>query len=272
MTLFPKRYLIKGSYHTKLCYICHYRTTLTWCYLLPSPIPSFCSIFPKLHWAHLETLITFIVPNLSTLIWYQYLEKITKFNQISKREVLHYTIFFMHISGDKLGKVAALFPVMYLSGGTCVMLIITGGGTLKLLFKTLCENDHGVKTCNAHSLSGVEWFLVFTCVAIFIAQLPNLSSVAPVSLIGAVAAIGYCTLFWALSVKQGRPNGVSYSTTLHKDSSTVAKTSDIMNAIGIILLAFRGHNVLLEIQASHNYDIRYSLQFYYSRTIIFTYF
>lgn len=156
------------------------------------------------------------------------------------------------ILGKRLGKVAALFPVMYLSGGSCVMLIITGGGTMKLLFKTLCDNNHG-ETCNAHSLSGVEWFLVFTCAAILIAQLPNLNSMSLVSLIGAVAAITYCTLFWVLSVKKGRPTGVSYTTSLSQDHSTVAKISDILNAVGIIVLAFRGHNVLLEIQASNKY-------------------
>ncbi|XP_061362441.1 lysine histidine transporter-like 8 [Gastrolobium bilobum] len=147
-----------------------------------------------------------------------------------------------------VGKVAALFPVMYLSGGTCVMLIITGGGTMKLLFKTICDNDNG-HTCNALSLSAVEWFLVFTVVAILIAQLPNLNSLAAVSLVGAITSICYCTLFWALSVKKGRPNGVSYTTSLHEDS-TVAKFTDILNAIGIIVLAFRGHNVLLEIQGT----------------------
>jgi amino acid permease len=119
---------------------------------------------------------------------------------------------------------------------------------MKQLFKILCENDNGVKTCSAHSLSGVEWFLVFTCAAILVAQLPNLNSVAAVSLVGAIASITYCTLFWSLSIKKGKPEGVSYKTTLVSQESTVVKISDIMNAIGIIVLAFRGHNVVLEIQ------------------------
>jgi hypothetical protein len=152
------------------------------------------------------------------------------------------------ISGERLGKVAALFPIMYQSGGTCVILIITGGGTMKQLFKILCINDNGVETCNAPSLGGVEWFLVFTCVAILVAQSPNLNSVVAISFVGAVASITYCTLFWLLSVKKGRPKGVSYNTTLVSQESIVVKISDIMNAIGIIVLAFRGHNVVLEIQ------------------------
>ncbi|WVZ03167.1 hypothetical protein V8G54_023973 [Vigna mungo] len=159
-----------------------------------------------------------------------------------------YLFLAMAAFGKRLGKVAALFPVMYLSGGTCVMLIITGGGTLQLLFKTLCENDDG-NTCSAYALTGAEWFLVFTCAAILVAQLPNLNSMAMVSLVGAVAAISYCTLFWVLSVKKGRPNNVSYTSTLSQESTAVAKINDVLNAIGIIVLAYRGHNVLLEIQA-----------------------
>lgn len=139
------------------------------------------------------------------------------------------------------------------------MLIITGGGTMKLLFKTLCEDNNDINgtmqlhACNnAHSLTGAEWFLVFTCVAILIAQLPNLNSLAAVSLVGAVTAVSYCTLFWSLSVKKGRPDvGVSYTPSLStQDSTVLAKIGDILNAVGIIVLAFRGHNVLLEIQAS----------------------
>ncbi|KAF1896428.1 hypothetical protein Lal_00034126 [Lupinus albus] len=160
-----------------------------------------------------------------------------------------YLFLAMAAFGKRLGKVAALFPVMYLSGGSCVILIIVGGGTMKLLFKTLCDNNDHAQTCNSHSLSGAECFLVFTCLAILIAQLPNLNSLAYVSLIGGVTSITYCTLFWTLSVKNGRPTSVSYTTSLSNDHSSVAKTADIINAIGLIVIAFRGHNVLLEIQA-----------------------
>ncbi|KAL9296235.1 hypothetical protein ACSQ67_022131 [Phaseolus vulgaris] len=151
-----------------------------------------------------------------------------------------YLFLAMAAFGKRLGKVAALFPVMYLSGGTCVMLIITGGGTLKLLFNTLCDSDNG-NTCSAHALTGAEWFLVFTCAAILVAQLPNLNSMAMVSLVGAVTSITYCTLFWVLSVKKGRPSNVSYKSTLSQDSTAVAKISDVLNAIGIIVLAYRGN-------------------------------
>ncbi|KAL5055361.1 hypothetical protein RYX36_036043 [Vicia faba] len=168
---------------------------------------------------------------------------------VSGKRQSRYLFLAMSAFGEKLGKVAALFPVMYLSGGSCVMFIITGGGTMKQLFKTLCENHNGT-TCDTHSPTGVEWFLVFTCLAILIAQLPNLNSMAAVSLVGAAVSISYCTLFWSLSVKKGRPVGVSYNTTLVQQEQTLVKISDILNAIGIIVLAFRGHNVVLEIQGT----------------------
>ncbi|KAK7264083.1 hypothetical protein RJT34_31686 [Clitoria ternatea] len=146
--------------------------------------------------------------------------------------------------GKRLGMSGVLFPVMYLSGGQCVTFIITGGLTLKLLFSTLCEN-----TCNARPLTGVEWFLIFTCLAILIAQLPNLHAMTPVSFTGGVMVISYCTLYWALSVKD-RPEGLTYESSLNHHTSVVPKIGETLNAIGIVFLTFRGHNVMLEIQGT----------------------
>ena len=98
-------------------------------------------------------------------------------------------------ASPKLGKLLALFPVLYNSGGTCIILIIIGGRTMDLIFKTLCDRD---AMCHAKSLTNTEWFLVFTCLAILIPQLPNLNSIAWVSLIGAITVVLYSTLIWAL--------------------------------------------------------------------------
>ena len=147
-------------------------------------------------------------------------------------------------SGPKLGKLLALFPVMYLSGGTCVMLINYGGGSMELLFRTVC----GDSSCIANKLTGAEWFMVFTCLAIIVAQLPNLNSMAGVSLLGAATAISYCTFLWILSITKGRPAGVSYSPP--EAESRMARIGEVLTAIGMIALAFRGHNVVLEIQVN----------------------
>ncbi|KAL4616408.1 hypothetical protein ACB092_07G196900 [Castanea dentata] len=157
---------------------------------------------------------------------------------------------YMHLAivsfGPKLGKLLALFPVLYSSGGTCIILIITGGRTLDLIFKTLCDRD---AMCHAKSLTNTEWFLVFTCLAILIAQLPNLNSVAWVSLIGAITVVLYSTLIWSLSITKDRPIGISYSQS-DKLKSNMEIFSDVLNALGIIALAFKGHNVILEIQGT----------------------
>lgn len=149
-------------------------------------------------------------------------------------------------AGPKLGKFLAKFPLMYTSGGTCILLIINGGELLDLLFKTICENE---ATCHVKTLSGTERFLVFTCMAILIAQLPNPNSMAKVSLIGATTAIGYWTLILVLSITKGRPTGISYDQS-DAMKSNMKKFSDMLNALAIIALAFRGHNVILEIQVS----------------------
>lgn len=130
---------------------------------------------------------------------------------------------------------------MYLSGGTCVTLIMIGGGTMKIFFQIVCGN-----TCSVKHLSVVEWYVVFTCLAILLAQLPNLNSIAGVSLVGAITAISYCSLIWIVSITQGRPEGVSYDPPAA--NSEVARPFGIFNALGIIAFAFRGHNLVLEIQ------------------------
>lgn len=145
--------------------------------------------------------------------------------------------------GEKLGKLLALFPVMYLSGGTCVTLIMIGGGTMKIFFQIVCGD-----TCSLRPLTTIEWYFLFVCLAIILAQLPNLNSIAGVSLIGAITAISYCTLIWVVSIIQGRPEGVSYDPPETK--SDMARICDILNALGIIAFAFRGHNLVLEIQGT----------------------
>ncbi|MBA0856268.1 hypothetical protein Goshw_025762 [Gossypium schwendimanii] len=145
--------------------------------------------------------------------------------------------------GEKLAKWLALFPIMYLSGGTCVALIIIGGQTCKMFFDVICGG-----TCTAQPPTIVEWFLIFTSAAVLLSQLPNLNSIAGVSLIGAITAFGYCTLIWVVSVIEGRKEGVSYNPV--RGSTEVTRIFDVFNTLGIVSFAFRGHNLILEIQAT----------------------
>lgn len=146
--------------------------------------------------------------------------------------------------GERLSKFLAAFPIMYLSGGTCVALIVIGGQTSKMLYDTLCAGS----CSNLKPLTNVEWYLVFTCAAVLLSQLPNLNSIAGVSLVGSLTAVGYCTAIWAVSVDQGRLPNVSYNPVRSK--TEISKIFDVLNALGIIAFAFRGHNLILEIQAT----------------------
>lgn len=143
--------------------------------------------------------------------------------------------------GEKLGKVMTLIPTIYLSSGTCITLIMIGGATMKLFFTTIRGEDYS-------PLSMIEWYLVFTCLAVVLTQLPNLNSMAGVSLIGAIASVSYCTVIWVVSLVEERPAGVSYDQP--EEVSGVARVCDVLNALGIISFAFRGHNLVLEIQGT----------------------
>ncbi|PKA56031.1 Lysine histidine transporter-like 8 [Apostasia shenzhenica] len=155
---------------------------------------------------------------------------------------------YLHLAttafGQKLGKLLAIFPTMYLSAGTCSALIIVGGSSMKLFYQIVCG-----PACASKPLTAVEWYVVFACLAAVLAQLPNLNSIAGVSLAGAITAVSYCTVIWVVSVGKGRLPGVSYAPA-HADSGTVRRLLDICNALGIIAFAFRGHNVVLEIQGT----------------------
>lgn len=144
-------------------------------------------------------------------------------------------------TGERMGKIFALFPIMYLAGGTCVALIVVGGSTSKLFFQIVCGEG-----CTAKPLTTVEWYLVFASAAVVLSQLPNLNSIAGVSLVGATTAIAYCTIMWVVAVAEGRLDGVSYNPI--KEEDNMAWIFSILNALGIIAFAFRGHNLILEIQ------------------------
>ena len=103
-----------------------------------------------------------------------------------------------------------------------------------------------VPTCQSSPLTRIKWYLVFTCLVLVLSQLPNLNSIAWISLIGAVNFVTYTTLIWGLSVSRPRPM-VIYSDPI-KLKSDVATTFVILNAFGSINFSFRQHNLVLQIQ------------------------
>ncbi|XP_076958637.1 lysine histidine transporter-like 8 [Bidens hawaiensis] len=146
--------------------------------------------------------------------------------------------------GVRLGRFLAKFSIVYLSIGTCIASIIIGASTLKIFFQVVCAGH----SCNPEKLTVVEWYLVFTCGVVILAQLPNLNSIAGISLVGAFSALGYCTTIWAISVAKDRLPNVSYNPV--SVGSRTTRFFDVLNALGIIAFAFRGNNLVLEIQAT----------------------
>ncbi|KAG2243792.1 hypothetical protein Bca52824_094357 [Brassica carinata] len=141
--------------------------------------------------------------------------------------------------GVKLGKLLGIFPVMYLSGGACSILVITGGKTIKQLVHIMSEDGKV-------PLNTLQCFVIFSCLAVVMCQFPNLNSLFGLSLIGGVMAIAYSTAIWSLplaSISQRNQNNVSYTT---RDTSF----DTIFNAIGLIAISFRGNNLILEIQGT----------------------
>lgn len=122
---------------------------------------------------------------------------------------------------------------------------------MELLHSLVCGDDF---ICNASRLPGSIWFLIFISLAILMSQLyPNLNSVAPRSLIGSIAAVVYFTILWTVSISKNKLDGVSHNP-LMSASSEATRIRNVINALGIIAISFRGHNVVLEIQVMQHKD------------------
>ncbi|XVF62259.1 hypothetical protein PTKIN_Ptkin08bG0203000 [Pterospermum kingtungense] len=145
--------------------------------------------------------------------------------------------------GERLGKALTWFPLGYLSSGVCCALIMIGGSTSKIFYQIVCET-----TCTMKPLTTVEWCLVFTCAAVLLSQLPNLNSMACVSLVGAITAVGYCSMIWVVSVCSDRLPEVSYDPV--GADTEIQRIGGVLYALGIVAFAFRGHNLTLEIQGT----------------------
>ncbi|KAG2291642.1 hypothetical protein Bca52824_038311 [Brassica carinata] len=115
-----------------------------------------------------------------------------------------------NLEGMRLGKLLGIFPLMYLSGGACSILVITGGKTIKQLLHIMSEDD-------TEPLTTLQCFLIFSILAMVMSQFPNMNSLFGLSLVGSVMAVAYSTAVWTLLLASERnQNSVSYAT---KDTS-----------------------------------------------------
>ncbi|CAI9104812.1 OLC1v1003576C3 [Oldenlandia corymbosa var. corymbosa] len=159
----------------------------------------------------------------------------------------YFPLLFFLLDGPKLGKLLAVFPTMYLSGGTCVLFIITGGGIMELLSQLLLSEHH--HDSSSSPITGAEWFLIFMCIAILVSQFfPTLDSLASVSLVGSVSAVICFSSLWIVSITT-----TNHQPLLAPSSPEILKYKSIrgiIDALGMIALTFRGHNLILEIQGT----------------------
>lgn len=144
-------------------------------------------------------------------------------------------------AGKTMGLHMTLPAVLNLTVGTSIGLVVVGGSALELFYITLCHK------CVDNPMTMIEWCFVFSVLCLILAQLPNMCSIAGVSLVGAVMAVSYTTMIWIISITKPRPHDISYSVVREGESALVT-TFAVVNAIGIVSFAFRGHNLVLEIQ------------------------
>ncbi|KAJ0041385.1 hypothetical protein Pint_28619 [Pistacia integerrima] len=74
----------------------------------------------------------------------------------------------------------------------------------------------------------------------------------------AITAVGYCSFIWVVSVATGPIPLVSYEPV--RAGSQIEQMVSVVNALGNIAFAFRGHNLILEIQATMPSDEKYFSQ------------
>ncbi|KAF5189343.1 Lysine histidine transporter-like [Thalictrum thalictroides] len=85
--------------------------------------------------------------------------------------------------------------------------------------------------------------------AAFGEKLGKLLGIFPVMyLSGSITAVLFCTLLWSISISKSRPTDISYIPIKHR--TDIGTSFSALNAIGIIAFTFRGHNLILEIQAT----------------------
>lgn len=142
--------------------------------------------------------------------------------------------------------------VLNLASGSGVGLIVIGGTALKLFFLTVCNESK-------LPLTTIEWFLLFASLCALLVHLPNLNSIAGVSLVGAIMAGLYCTLVWILSVSW-RGHLVTYDIVRVGEPAAAAAIFSTLNAFGTVAFAFRGHNLTLEIQV-HDFQLQFSCHY-----------
>ncbi|KAM7263659.1 hypothetical protein ACFE04_001342 [Oxalis oulophora] len=123
--------------------------------------------------------------------------------------------------------------------GSCIIYMVTGGKSIQKIHNLLCKDGANIKLS--------YFIMIFASVHFLLSHLPNFNSISGVSFGAAIMSLSYSTIAWAASITKGRMEDVSYA---YKVSSTPGTVFNFCTALGNVALAYAGHNVVLEIQAT----------------------
>lgn len=142
--------------------------------------------------------------------------------------------------GPKLGLWTVLFCQLVMMCGLGIVYSVTGGQAMNqiyILYPPASGAGVGISV----------WICVFGAVQVIISLLKNFNSLRGISLLAAIMSMGYSTIAFALTLKNGKQPGAVYN---NNGASTAERILGGFNALGIIAFSFAGHNVVLEIQAT----------------------
>lgn len=144
-----------------------------------------------------------------------------------------------HVFGPKLGAWIVLPQQLIVMVGCDIVYMVTGGECLKKFMELVCTN------CTPISKS--YWIVIFGSIHFFLSQLPDFNSVSYVSVAAAIMSLSYSTIAWVACLTRGRISNVSYA---YKKTSAADSMFRVFNALGQISVAYAGHSVALDIQAT----------------------
>ncbi|GMY05339.1 Lysine histidine transporter-like 8 [Fagus crenata] len=171
----------------------------------------------------------------------------------------YYAAFHILCSG--IGIQALLLPVAFIDFGwklgiICLTLLFMWQFyTIYLLVELHESAETGMRYCRYLQLCKVTFddkiaysLLIFPIIDLsaVLSQLPNLNSLANVSLIGAISYVSFCTLLWVVPVAEGRLPNLLHNPV--QPCTQISRLLGVVNGLGFITLAFGGHDLILEIQ------------------------
>ncbi|KAI3463082.1 hypothetical protein Pfo_019745 [Paulownia fortunei] len=144
-----------------------------------------------------------------------------------------------HAFGEKLGLWIVVPQQLIVEVGVDIVYMITGGQSLKKFHDLVCEDCKDIKL--------TYFIMIFASVHFVLSQLPSFNSISGVSLAAAVMSLSYSTIAWGASVKKGVQADVQYG---YISKTTAGTVFNFFSALGSIVFAYGGHNVVMEIQAT----------------------